>query len=149
MNPLLSDDFLIPFDAIGPEHIDVGIREALDQAQKDLETVTSFSGQRSYQNTLQALGDLTERLSRAVTIAYHLNSVANTPELRTTFNAVLPEFSAFFARLPLNQDLWQAIKDFSQTSEAKTLQGVYKRHLEKTIKEFIRAGADLAPEAKA
>jgi oligopeptidase A len=149
VNPLLSEDFLIPFDQIKPEHIDSGIRQALQQAQQDLEALIAFSGQRNYQNTLQALDNLTERLTRAVTIGYHLNAVSNSPELRQSFNAVLPEFSAFFARLPLNQGLWQAIKDFSQSSEAKHLQGVYKRHLERTLKDFIRSGADLAQDAKA
>ena len=149
LNPLLSDDFLIPFDKIRAEDIASGIRLALQQAQKELEALTAFSGQRTYQNALQALDDLTERLSRAVTICYHLNAVATSPDLRTSFNAVLPEFSAFFARLPLNQGLWQALKDFAQTPEAQTLKGVHKRHLEKTLKDFIRSGADLAPEAKA
>lgn len=148
VNPLLSDDFLIPFDQIKPEHIDSGIREALVKSQQDLDALVQPKP-RTYQNTLQALDDLTEPLSRAVTIAYHLTAVANSPELRTTFNAVLPEFSAFFARLPLNLGLWQAIKDFSGTDEAKHLQGVHKRHLQKTIKEFIRAGADLPDDAKA
>ncbi len=148
LNPLLSDDFLIPFDKIRAEDIASGIRLALQQAEKELEVLTTFLGQRTYQNTIQALDDLTERLSRAVTICYHLNAVATSPNLRTSFNAVLPEFSAFFARLPLNQDLWQALKDFAQTPEAETLTGVYKRHLEKTLKDFIRSGADLAPETK-
>jgi oligopeptidase A len=149
VNPLLSDEFLIPFDTIAPQHIDSGVREALERAERDLGALIASRGQRSYQNTIQALDNLTERLNRVVTIAYHLMSVSNSPEMRTSFNAVLPEFSAFFARLPLNAELWQAIKTFSQNSEAAELQGIYKRHLQKTMKEFIRAGADLPSEAKA
>ena len=149
MNPLLSNDFLIPFNDIEPQHIEIGIREALQCAQSELDSLIAVSDQRSYQNTIQALDDLTERLTRAVTLSYHLMSVSNSPELRTSFNAILPEFSAFFARLPLNTELWQAIKTFAQSSEARDLRGIYKRHLEKTMKEFLRAGADLPAATKA
>jgi oligopeptidase A len=148
-NPLLSRDFLIPFNAIQTQHIDTGIREALAQAETELSSLTSFTGQRTYANTFQALGDLTEKLTRAVTIASHLVSVNNSPELRTAYNTVLPEFSAFFAKLSLNEKLWQAMKTFAETPEAKSLTGVGKRHIKKTLKEFIRAGADLPPDKKA
>jgi oligopeptidase A len=73
----------------------------------------------------------------------------NTPELRDAYNTVLPEFSAFFAKLPLNEELWRAIKQFAETPEASALTGVRRRHLDKTMRSFIRAGADLAPEQKA
>jgi oligopeptidase A len=148
-NPLLSRDFRIPFDEITTEHIDTGIREALTKAEAELNELTDFTGQRTYANTVQGLDDLTEKLSRAVTISAHLMSVKNSPELRTAYMAVLPEFSAFFAKLSLNEKLWQAIKTFTESDEAKALTGVRKRHLEKTMKEFIRAGADLPPEKKA
>jgi oligopeptidase A len=148
-NPLLSRDFLVPFDSIHTQHIDTGIREALARAETELSDLTSFTGQRTYANTFQALDDLTEKLTRAVTIASHLVSVNNSPELRTAYNTVLPEFSAFFAKLSLNEKLWQTIKTFAETPEAKSLTGVRKRHVEKTLKEFIRAGADLSPEKKA
>jgi oligopeptidase A len=147
-NPLLSRDFLIPFDEITSEHIDVGIREALQKAESELAELTASTIGRTYANTVQALDDLTEKLARAVTIAGHLMSVKNSPELRAAYTGVLPEFSAFFAKLPLEQPLWQALKTFAETPEAKALQGVRKRHLEKTLQEFRRAGADLSPEKK-
>lgn len=148
-NPLLSRDFLIPFDTIHTEHVDAGIREALAQAETELSDLTDFTGQRTYANTFQALDDLTEKLSRVVSLASHLMAVKNSPELRTTYMAVLPEFSAFFAKLSLNEKVWQAIKAFAETEEAKSLTGVCKRHVEKTMKEFIRAGAELSPDKKA
>jgi oligopeptidase A len=148
MNPLLARDFLIPFDLIQTEHVDTGIREALKRAEAELNELTNFIGQRTYANTFGALETLTEKLSRAVTISGHLMAVKNSPELRTAYTSVLPEFSSFFAKLSLNEKLWQAIKTFAETPEAKSLTGVHKRHVEKTMKEFIRAGADLPPDKK-
>ena len=148
MNPLLSRDFRIPFHKIKPEHIEPGIREALTQAQKDLDALTAFPGVRTYENTIQALDTLEERLDRAVGLAYHLTSVVSSPELRTAYNAVLPEFSAFYAKLPLNDALWRAVKEYSESSEARTLTGIRKRHLDKLVQSFVRAGADLPTDEK-
>ena len=149
MNPLLSQEFLIPFDDIRPEHVEPGVREALENAQRELDAIINETGARTYDNTLGALGRLEERLDRAVGLGYHLMSVMNSPELREAFNAVLPEFSAFYAKLPLNDGLWRVVKEFSETDEAGTLTGVKKRHLEKTMRAFVRAGADLPPDQKA
>lgn len=148
LNPLLSQDFLIPFDQIKSEHIDSGIRQALRRAEQDLAAIIACKD-LTYKNTLQALADLGERLGWVVTLAYHLKAVANSPGLREAFNAVLPEFSSFFARLSLNQDLWQVLKAFAQTDEAARLSGIYKRHLQKTLQNFKRAGADLPAEQRA
>ncbi len=148
MNPLLSRDFRIPFDKIKPEHIEPGIQEALAQAQKDLDKLTALPGVRTYENTVQALDILEERLDRAVGLAYHLTSVVSSPELRTAYNAVLPEFSAFYAKLPLNDALWRALKEYSETSEAAALTGIRKRHLDKLVQSFVRAGADLPTDEK-
>ncbi len=148
MNPLLSREFLIPFDEITAGHVEPGIRTALERAGSELDALIAFGGERTYQNTIAVLDGLLERLGRAVGLAYHLTSVVNTPALRAAFNKVLPEFSAFYARLPTNEGLWQAVKGFAATPEAETLRGVRRRHLEKTVREFRRAGADLPPEKK-
>jgi oligopeptidase A len=148
MNPLFSRDFLIPFDEIRVEHVVPGIREAQRRAEVELNALVALEVERTYQNTIQALDDLQERFGRVVEPASHLISVMSAPDLREAYNTVLPEFSAFFAKLPLNDGLWKAIKRFSATEEAARLTGVRRRHLEKLMRSFIRAGADLPPEEK-
>ncbi|MDQ3521160.1 MAG: M3 family metallopeptidase, partial [Gemmatimonadota bacterium] len=149
MNPLLSRGLPIPFDQIRTEHVVPAVRQALEDAQRELDSVVSLEGERSYANTIQALDDLGERLDRVISPVAHLVSVLNTPDLREAYDTVLPEFSAFYARLPLNPELWQAVKTYAETPEAQALSGVRRRHLEKLVREFIRAGADLSPEDKA
>jgi oligopeptidase A len=148
MNPLLSREFLIPFDRIRSEHVVPGIREALARSQAELEALLERGGGSTYASTIQPIDDLLERLGRVIEPASHLVGVMNTPELREAYNTVLPEFSTFFATLPLNERLWETIRSYAETAEAKGLTGVRKRHLEKVIRSFIRAGADLPPEQK-
>ena len=149
MNPLLSRDVPIPFDKIEAGHIVPGLRQALTEAGAELNALATASGPRSYDNTIRWLDDLSERLGRVFGIARHLTTVATTPEVREAFNSVLPEVSAFFARLPNNEGLWMAVKAFDATPEAAALTGVPERHLEKTMREFRRAGADLPADDKA
>ena len=53
------------------------------------------------------------------------------------------------AKLPLNDALWQRLKAYApKRQEAEALTGVKRRHLDKTLREFVRAGADLSGEQK-
>jgi oligopeptidase A len=147
-NPLLSDDFRIPFHRIGAEHVEPGIRRALADAQAEVDAVASDPSLPAWENTIARLDGATERLARRVTPASHLVAVAETRELREAYNAVLPEMSAFWSRLPLNQALWGRIRAFGETDEAAGLTGLRRRHLDKTMQEFRRAGADLPEESR-
>ena len=148
MNPLLSRDYRIPFHQIEAAHVVPAVRQALAEAEREMEELVAQPGGRTYQNTLRRLDALLENLSRTIRPVAHLTSVMSSPELREAYDTVVPEFSAFYARLPLNAGLWRAVKEFAATPEAAALTGIDRRHLEKTTREFVRAGADLPPETK-
>lgn len=149
MNPLLSTDFLIPFNEIKAQDIESGIKEAITKAEETLATIASAQAPYSYDSTLGALEEMLEQVSRAVVTAYHMTSVATTPEIREAFNKVLPDYSSFFAKLPLNPGLWQVLKNFSDSENAKDLGPLQRRYLEKTLRDFKRAGANLDDKTKA
>jgi len=148
-NPLLRDDFRIPFHEIQAEHVEPGVTRALAEAQEAIDALARSEAPPTWENTMARLDRVTERLGRVITPARHLVSVAETKELRSAYNQVLPEISAFWSRLPLDEELWARVKAFAATEEAAGLSGVRRRHLDKTVREFERAGADLPPEAKA
>lgn len=147
-NPLLSDVYRIPFHLLGAEHVEPGIRQALAEAQAEVDAVAADSAPPTWESTVERLDGAVQRLARRVVPASHLVAVAETPELREAYNAVLPEMSAFWSRLPLNEGLWTRIRGFADTDEAQALTGLRRRHLDKTVQEFRRAGADLPPEPK-
>ncbi len=141
--PLASRALHIPFDRIGATDVVPAIREALARAEREVGVVASTVGNPTFDGTLLALDDLLERVSRTFGIARHLTQVASTPELRAAFNEVLPEYSGFLARLATHEGVWRALRAFEASGEAAALAGVRRRHLEKTVREFRRAGADL------
>jgi oligopeptidase A len=147
-NPLLSGEAPIPFHRITPEHVVPAVRQALARAQAELDALIALSGERTYENTVHALEEIGERMGHVIRPVSHLNSVISSPELRQAYETVLPEVSAFFARVPLNPELWSAVKTYAESDEARVLTGVRRRHLTKVVRSFERAGADLPPEQK-
>ena len=142
-NPLLEIRFEIPFDQVRPEHVEPAVQILLGRAQAQVDEISAFTGARTYENTMHALEASTERLDYSMTVVRHLESVETSPELRVAFNAVQPAVSAFYSSIPLNEQLWNALKAFSETDEAKNLTGVRKRLLTKTLDSFRRHGAQL------
>ncbi len=147
-NPLLSREQPIPFDRIAPEHVVPAVREALRRGQEELDALIAMEGGRTYENTIHALEEIGERVGEVVRPVTHLTAVMNSPELREAYETVLPEVSAFFARIPLNAELWSAVRSFAESDAGRAVQGVHRRHLDKVVRSFARAGADLPPEQK-
>jgi oligopeptidase A len=146
-NPLLSAVLPLPFDKIRAEHVLPATDALLDDARARMREIVEQK-QRTWDNTCGAFDAMTERLDDAVGLAGHLESVATEPALRDAYNAAQPKVSAFYSSIPLDEGLYRAIKEYAETPEAKALTGTRKRYLEKTLADFRRHGAELAPEGK-
>ena len=173
-NPLLSAQFRVPFDRITAADVVPAVAALLRDARSRLEAIVTpatppetiqlpdelsaadpgdrgifpATGERTYDDTMRALDELTEPLDYAMGVVRHLESVATYPELRAAFNAVQPDVSSFYTGIPLNGGLWQTVKSFAETLEAAELSGDRRRFLRKTMDTFRRHGADLSPEGK-
>ncbi len=148
-NPLTEIRFRIPFDQIQAEHVEPAIDALLAEARQRLDALASAEGGRTFDNTLLELERVTEKLSFAMGVVGHLESVRTTPALREAYNAVRPKVSAFYSSIPLNEQLWGQIQRFARNDEARALSGVRKRFLDKTMDDFRRSGAELEPAGKA
>lgn len=147
-NPLLTLSFRIPFREIRASHIEPAIEALIADSREKLEAIERTEGARTYENTAGALDRATERLEVAMNVVAHLESVASTPELRAAHNAVRPEVNAFYASIPMRPALWEALRAYAETEEARSLSGTKKRYLKKTLDDFRRHGAMLDPEGK-
>ena len=147
-NPLLTGDFRIPFHQIEAAHVEPGIRQALEEAQGEIDATAADPSPPTWDNTIARLDRAVERLTECIEPAGHLIAVAETLELREAYNAVLPDMSTFWSSIALNEALWLRVKAYAGSSEAKALTGIYRRHCDKTVRDFERAGADLPAETK-
>jgi oligopeptidase A len=147
-NPLLAGVYRIPFNRIEASHVQPGIRQALEEARAEVDAVSDDRSPPSWEKVFGQLDTAVERFSECLGPADHLISVAETPELRDAYNAVLPEISTFWSSIPLNETLWKRVKEYGESDEAAALTGIRRRHLDKTVRDFQRAGADLPADAK-
>jgi oligopeptidase A len=147
-NPLLSEGFAIPFHRIRPEHVEPGVREVLARGQARIDALAADANPPTWDGFMAPLDDVTRWVGERIAPATHLIAVAETKELREAYNAVLPEMTAFWTRLALHGPLWARLKAYAASAEGRALTGLRARHLEKTLREFRRAGADLPPEKR-
>ncbi|MDH3485524.1 MAG: M3 family metallopeptidase [Myxococcales bacterium] len=148
-NPLIQLDFDVPFDKIEATHVEPAIDTLLAASKRAVDAITEDTAPRTYANTLGALEDATQRLELAMTVIDHLESVATNDALRAAYNVTQPKVSAFWSELAMNDGLYQAVRAFANTHEAKNLPPTEARFLKKTLDDFRRHGAELAPKDKA
>ncbi len=148
-NPFLSPDFLIKWSAHTADQIEPAIKQALADGQAAIDTIAGLPlDQLTYANTFRALEGATESLNFAWSKVTHLQSVADSPEIRAAHNAVLADVSSFYARIPLNAELWTRLKTVAESAEGKSQIGIRRRFVDETVADFVEAGADLPTDQK-
>ena len=144
-NPLLDFSDLPLFDQIRPEHVQPAMDTLLDLANQALERVTQPSFAADWTAMSCELDVHTERLGRAWGAVSHLNSVADTPELRAAFNEALPKVTEFWTRLGADERLFTNYKSLSP----ETLNPEQQQALRNALRSFVLGGADLPGPQKA
>ncbi|MDP3797159.1 MAG: M3 family metallopeptidase [Polaromonas sp.] len=143
-NPLLDFSDLPLFDRILPEHVGPAVDELLVKADAALEQVTAPGFPASWSGIARVLDVATENLGRAWGAVSHLNSVADTPELRAAYNAALPRVTEFWTRLGADERLYAKYKAI----DVATLNAEQRQAHKNAIRNFVLSGAELTGAAK-
>lgn len=138
-NPLLDFSDLPLFDRIQPEHVGPAVDELLAKADRALEEVTAAGFPATWEGIARVLDVATENLGRAWGAVSHLNSVADTPELRAAYNAALPRVTEFWTRLGADERLYAKYKAI----DAATLNSEQRQAHKNAIRNFVLSGAEL------
>ena len=138
-NPLLDFSDLPLFDQIRPEHVTPALDALLADAETALSTVTAPEFPAQWAAIAGVLDIATEHLGRAWGAVSHLNSVADTPELRAAFNAALPKVTEFWTRLGADERLYAKYKAIDPAS----LNAEQKQAHKNAMRNFVLGGAEL------
>ncbi len=138
-NPLLTTAPLPLFDQIKPEHVSAAMDELLARAEAALSEVTQAGFLASWTGISRVLDVATENLSRAWGAVSHLNSVADTPELRAAYNAALPRVTEFWTRLGADERLYAKYKAIDISS----LNAEQRQAHKNAVRNFVLSGAEL------
>jgi oligopeptidase A len=113
--------------------------ELLARAEAALSQVTQAGFPASWTGISRVLDVATENLSRAWGAVSHLNSVADTAELRAAYNAALPRVTEFWTRLGADERLYAKYKAI----DVKSLNAEQRQAHKNAVRNFVLSGAEL------
>ena len=143
-NPLLAFTDLPAFDRITPADVAPAMDVLLERASAALETVTASDFPARWDAMAQVLDVATEALGRAWGAVSHLNSVADTPELRAAYNEALPRVTEFWTRLGADERLYAKYKAMDPT----LLNSEQRQAHKNAVRNFVLSGAELTGAQK-
>jgi oligopeptidase A len=148
---LLAGEGLPAFEAIGPAQVEQHIPELLDQLltefdqlEAQLEAALASAEPLRWEQVMDPLHRLGERLRWSWGVVSHLNSVCNTPELRQAHASQQGAVVAFGNRCGQSQLLYRALRQLQAQSGWDSTQ---QRILEAEIRDMDLRGVAL-PEAE-
>ena len=147
-NPLLTMSGLPPFAQIKPEHVEPAIDSLLAENRRTVEQLLSGTNEYTWDNLVQPLEDMDDRLSRVWSPVSHMNSVMNSEALRDAYNACLPKLSEYGTEMGQNVGLYEAYKAVKDSSDYDRLDTAQKKVIENALRDFHLSGVDLPNDKK-
>ena len=147
-NPLLDFCGLPRFDAIAPEHVTPALDVLLADASAVIARLEAPMAPVTWDNFILPLENAAERLGRAWGIVNHLNSVADTPELRAAYNENQPRVTEFWTALSQNLALFDKYKALKASPEFGHFSSARQKIIDNALRDFRLGGAELPDEQK-
>ncbi len=145
-NPLLEMEGLPPFRHILPEHVEPAIDTVLARNRTRLEALLAQDGPYSWQNLVQPLEEMEDRLERVWSPVSHMNAVVNSEPLREAYNACLPKLSEYATEMGQNRRLYRAFRNIAESEDFARLEPAQQKVIDNALRDFRLAGVDLPPE---
>jgi len=148
-NPLLEMAGLPPFSKIKPEHVEPALDALLAESRQVVEDLLAATTEYSWDNLVQPLEEMEERLGRVWSPVSHMNSVVNSDELREAYNACLPKLSDYATEMGQHEGLYLAFKQIADSSDYETLDTAQKKIIDNAMRDFRLSGIDLSKDKQA
>jgi len=147
-NPLLQEFDTAPFSKIKNEHFLPAISELIEQSRSEIDAIVRNTEKPTFENTIEALEFSGEKLSRATSIFFNLNSAETNKEIQKIAQEVSPMLTEFRNDLLLNEALFERVKAIYKQKDTLDLSEEQHMLLDKKYKAFSRNGANLSDEKK-
>lgn len=138
-----------PFDRIAPEHFLPALERGMSLHDAEIDAITSDNDAPTFENVILAYDRSGRMLAQTELIFGMLCAAENTPEMQALQERVMPLLAAHADKILLNEKLFERVKAVYDQRGALELDAEQSRLLEKTYRDFVRAGALLDAEQKA
>lgn len=148
-NPILFRDSLPLFDQIKPSHISPAIESILKEANSLIHSLKVMGGSISWENFVEPIEMVSEKISRAWGQIEHLNAVVNSDDLRKAYNDNLIKLTEFYTNLSQDEALYKKYQSLKDGEIFESLTPSQKRIIDNVLREFKLGGAELNELEKA
>ena len=139
----------INFEAINAENITDATEISQVKGKADIDKIIAIpKNEKTFENTLVALDDANAKLVDTYYVINLMGSTHADSIIRNTALKSKIELAQFFNELELNEDLYNAVKIYSESDEAKSLKGYKAKFLKETIESYERNGFALSKEKR-
>jgi len=139
-NPLVEDSILPSFSLIKHEHIVPAVKKQLEENRLLIKTLLSEVKQPNWDNIVQPIAEMSDKLSRLWSPVSHMNSVVNSTEFRSEHDVCLPLLADYSSELGQNQSLYKA---YLQIADNNALSERQKKIIDDELLDFKLAGVNL------
>ncbi|MFL1011782.1 M3 family metallopeptidase [Flavisericum labens] len=137
-----------PFSKIEYSDFLPTIKEAIELAKIEIDTIVNNPESATFENTIEALDFSGEQLDRISSIFFNLNSAETNEEIQKIAQEVSPLLSEFSNDITLNQGLFKRVKVVYEQKDELGLTTEQQTLLDKKYKSFSRNGAHLPEDKK-
>lgn len=138
----------IPFSEIKNEHYMPAFLEGIKQAENEIDEIVENTATPDFKNTIEALENNGELLSKVAHVFFNLMSANTSEELQKLAQEVSPLLSKLSNDKILNEKLFKRIKVVYENQDKENLGEEQKVLLKETYTDFVRNGANLNNEDK-
>ncbi|HCC72494.1 MAG TPA: oligopeptidase A [Methylophilaceae bacterium] len=142
-NPVLYRESLPLFDQIKPDHISPAIESILKEANTLIHSLREMSIPPSWDNFVEPIEMISEKISRAWGQIEHLNAVVNSENLRKAYNDNLIKLTEFYTNLSQDESLYKKYQSLKNSETFNSLTSSQKRVIDNVLREFKLGGAEL------
>lgn len=146
-NPLLSawntPHQTPPFSKIENKHYLPALREAMKQADINIDNIINSKSAPTFENTILALEQATEGVDRISNILFNLNECNTSKEMQDIVMEILPELTQFSNRITMNEKLFARVQKIYNSRDSYGFTTEQLTLVENYYKSFIRNGVGL------
>ena len=147
-NPLLASHTLPPFSAITAAQVTPAISELIEQGRAQLAQILADLPNPSWETLVMPLEVQGDKLDQAWAPVSHLNSVANSDDMRKAYTesvALLTDYSTEFSQ---NEALYKAYQQLADSEEFAQLTQAQQQTINNALRDFRLGGVALNTEDK-
>jgi len=142
-NPLLEFQDLPPFSHIHAVHVEPAIDQLLSESRQHIEHLAIRVQDFTWENFIQPLENIKDRLNKVWSPVSHLNAVMNNEALRTAYNNCITKITEFNTALAQDQRIYNAYHSIKLGTGFSQLNSAQQKTITDALRDFHLSGIDL------